>query len=165
MAIAAFLFRSPGLLNRGPGGPAPAGSGFHSSNWNTDFKLWSPSNWLPVAPGLYIYLPPTYFLWRHNSHSIQPVDSQGYPPISSTGCTCYLHRCISLTARSGRWSIFYSNAYLPAKVIGEIWNSRNFWDNPTHTTLLKLDKIQKSVLFCILILCKNITHTLFLKSG
>ena len=41
-------------------------------------------------------------IWRapascehHNSHSIQPVDSQCYPQISSTGCTCYLHRCIS----------------------------------------------------------------------
>ena len=32
---------------------------------------------------------------RHNSHSIQPLDSQSRPLISSTGCTCYLHRCIS----------------------------------------------------------------------
>ena len=39
-------------------------------------------------------------------HSFQPVDSQGYPLISSTGCTCYLHRCIShLTAWPGRRSI------------------------------------------------------------
>ena len=29
------------------------------------------------------------------THSIQPVDSQGIPLIPSTGCTCYLHRCIS----------------------------------------------------------------------
>ena len=43
---------------------------------------------------------------RHNSHLIQPVDSQAYPPISSTGCTCYLHWCIfHLTARPGRRSI------------------------------------------------------------
>ena len=35
-------------------------------------------------------------IWRPpTSHSIQPVDSQGYPSISSTWCTCYLHRCIS----------------------------------------------------------------------
>ena len=32
---------------------------------------------------------------RHNSHSIQPLDSQGRLLISSTGCTCYLHWCIS----------------------------------------------------------------------
>ena len=28
----------------GPWGPASARSGFHSSNWNTDFKLWSPTD-------------------------------------------------------------------------------------------------------------------------
>ena len=41
-----------------------------------------------------IWCPPT-FCERHNSHSIQPFDSQGFPLTSSTGCTCYLHRCIS----------------------------------------------------------------------
>ena len=48
--------------------------------------------WLPVAPGLYNYLTSTYLLWASHLHSIQPVDSQGYPLISSTGYTCYLHR-------------------------------------------------------------------------
>ena len=75
----------------------------------TDFKLCLQTDWLPVAPGLYNYLTSTCFLWRHNSHSVQTVDCQGYPPISSTGCTCYLHRCIShLTARPGRRSICYT---------------------------------------------------------
>ena len=41
-----------------------------------------------------IWRPPTS-CERHNSHSIQPFDSQGCLLISSTGCTCYLHRCIS----------------------------------------------------------------------
>ena len=41
-----------------------------------------------------IWHPPTSCK-RHNSHSIQPFDSQGYPLIPSTGCNCYLHRCIS----------------------------------------------------------------------
>ena len=31
---------------------------------------------------------------------IQPVDSQGYPLDTLTGCTCYLHRCISYFDRS-----------------------------------------------------------------
>ena len=53
-----------------------------------------------------IWRPPTS-CDRHNSHSIQPLDSQGRPLISSTGCTCYLHRCIShLTTWPGRWSIW-----------------------------------------------------------
>ena len=41
-----------------------------------------------------IWRPPTS-CERYNSHSIQPLDSQGYLLISLTGCTCYLHRCIS----------------------------------------------------------------------
>ena len=51
------------------------------------------------------------------AHSIQPVDSQGYPLISLTGCTCYLYSCIShLTAWSGRRSICNSSpalAFMP----------------------------------------------------
>ena len=73
LAIAAFLFRSPGS---------------HSS-------IFFPTNWLPVTPGLYNCLTPTCFLWASHLHSIQPVNSQGYPLISSTRCTCYLHRYIS----------------------------------------------------------------------
>ena len=77
--------------------------GSHSS-------IFSPTYLNFLSPGLYNNLTSTYFTLnstRHNSHSIQPVDSQGYPPISSTGCTCYLHRCIShLTARLGRRLIY-----------------------------------------------------------
>ena len=46
---------------------------------NSLSKLWSPTLWLPVAPWLYHCLTSTCFLWRHNSHSIQPVDSRDYP--------------------------------------------------------------------------------------
>ena len=50
--------------------------------------------------GLYNYLTSTCFLWASHLHRIQPVHGQGYILISSTGCTCYLHRCISyLTAQ------------------------------------------------------------------
>ena len=47
----------------GTWGPASAGSGSHSTNWNTDFKLWSPTDRLPVAPGLYHCLTSTCFLY------------------------------------------------------------------------------------------------------
>ena len=104
LAIAAFLSCSPGLLNRGPGGPSSAGTWFSFrhllSNWSE----------LPVAGGYIIIWHPPTSCERHNPHSIQPFDSQGYPLISSTGCTCYLHRCIShLTARPGRRSICNSS--------------------------------------------------------
>ena len=44
---------------------------------------------------LYDCLTSTCFLWASLLHPIQPVHSQGYTLISSTGCTSYLHRCIS----------------------------------------------------------------------
>ena len=56
------LFRSPGLLNRGPGGPASLlRAGSHSSIWNTDFKLWTPNAWHPVSPRLYHCFTSTQF--------------------------------------------------------------------------------------------------------
>ena len=97
-AIAVRLFRSPGLLNRGPGGPASLlRAGSHCSIWNissrSEFQLPDFLSHPRVISLFYV-------------HSIQPVDSQGYPLISLTGCTCYLHRCIShLTAWPGRRSI------------------------------------------------------------
>ena len=51
----------------------------------TDSKLTE----LPVAPG-YHCLTPTCFLWVSHLHPIQPIHSQGYTLISSTGCTCSL---------------------------------------------------------------------------
>ena len=59
--------------------------------------------WTSCRTGLYNNLTSTYFLRASHLYLIQPVDSQGYPLISLTGCTCYLHRCISfLTDRSIR---------------------------------------------------------------
>ena len=80
-AITAFLSRSPELLNRGPGVLIPA------------FSL--QLIWTSCRRGYIIIWRPPTSCERHNSHSIQPFDSQGCPLISSTGCTCYLHWCIS----------------------------------------------------------------------
>ena len=64
-----------------------------STNW---FQLTEPV----CGTGLYNCLTSTCFLWASHLHPIQPVHSQGYTLISSTGCTCYLHRWISyLTAQ------------------------------------------------------------------
>ena len=62
--------------------------GSHSS-------IFSPTDLNFLSPGLYNNLTFTYFLRASHLHSLQPVDSQGYPLISSTGCTFYLYRCIS----------------------------------------------------------------------
>ena len=69
------------------------------------YRILSPTNWLQLTEpvcrtGLYNCLTSTCFLWASHLHPIQPVHSQGYTLISSTRCTCCLHRCISyLTAR------------------------------------------------------------------
>ena len=81
MAITAFLSRSHGLLNKEPG---------------SLYRTWSPtglfSNWLNfLCTELYNSSTSTIFLCASQIALIQPVNGQGY---SSTGCTCYLHRCI-----------------------------------------------------------------------
>ena len=97
MATTAFLSRSPGLLNRGPGGPASLGHGPHSSIFSPtetaqsgvlrapSARCWfslpnSLSNWLELSvPGLYNNLTSTLIPASVTiSHSIQPLDSQGY---------------------------------------------------------------------------------------
>ena len=76
----------PVLLGCSTAGLASTGS--HSSIiFPTDLNF--------LSPGLYNNLTSTYFLRASKSHSIQPLNSQVRPLISSTGCTSYLHRCIS----------------------------------------------------------------------
>ena len=72
LAITAFLSRSPGLLNREPGGPASS----------LQF-IWSPThlipNWLNfLCTELYNSSTPTFFLWVSQITLIQPVHGQGY---------------------------------------------------------------------------------------
>ena len=72
MVITAFLSCSPGLLNWGPGGPASLGHVPHSSI----FTL-TGLNFLSL--GLYNNLMPTLLPASFTiSHSIQPLDTQGY---------------------------------------------------------------------------------------
>ena len=96
LSLAALLPRSAGLLNRGSWGSSPL--------W--ELVLTTASYLQLTQPvcgtGLYNCLTSTCFLWTSYLHPIQPVHSQGYTLISSTGCTSYLHRCISyLTAHPG----------------------------------------------------------------
>ena len=104
MAITAFLSCSPGMLNRGPGGPFSLGHGPHSS-------IFSPTDLNFLSPGLYnnstsTLLPASVTI----SHSIQPLDSQGRPwspdiprPDAPVIYTCAF---LLLTAWPGRRSIY-----------------------------------------------------------
>ena len=88
VAITTFLSCSPGLLNRGPGSKPLLGHGSHSS-------IFSPTNLNFLSPGLYSNLTSTYFL-RASQFALNSTPRQSRSPlISSTGCTCYLHRRIS----------------------------------------------------------------------
>ena len=104
MAITAFLSRSPGLLTRGPGGGGqplwdvvliPASSlqliwtpsaTAHSETWGPPllgagslYGIWSPTDSNFLSPGLYNNLTPTLLSASVTiSHSIQPIDTQGY---------------------------------------------------------------------------------------
>ena len=96
MATTAFLSRSPGLLNRGPGGPASLGHVPHSSIFSPTvtaqsgacrpslvgagslYGILSPTDLNFLSPGLYNNLTPTLPASVTISHSIQPIDSQCY---------------------------------------------------------------------------------------
>ena len=110
MVITAFLSRSPGLLNRGPGGPASLGHVPHSSIFSpTDLRLWTltaqSDAWGPPLLGagsLYSILSPTnsnflctklYYCFTPTQFNLSTV--KVIPLIPSAGCTCYLHWLIS----------------------------------------------------------------------
>ena len=77
-----------GCSTGGLGAQSLLGHGSHSS-------IFLQLIWTSCRRGYIIIWHPPTSCERHNSHSIQPLDSQGRPLISSTGCTCYLHWCIS----------------------------------------------------------------------
>ena len=95
----AFLSRSPGLLNRGPRGPASLGVGFlycilsptrlipnsQSGAWGLPqlsagfiYRILSPTDWISCALTLIIVQRPPSSCGRHNFALIQPVHGQGY---------------------------------------------------------------------------------------
>ena len=97
MAVTAFLSRSSGLLNRGPGGPASLGHVPHSSIFSpsataqsgawgppllgagTLYCILSPTDLNFLSPGLYNNLTPTLPPVSVTiSHSIPPHDNQSY---------------------------------------------------------------------------------------
>ena len=113
MAITVFLSRSRGLLNRGPGDPASLRHVPHSSIFSPIATAQS-GGWGPTLLGagfLYRILPATdwtscalsyIIVWRppsscgrYKSHSFNPSSVKVIFWYSSTGCTCYLHWCIS----------------------------------------------------------------------
>ena len=76
LAITAFLSRSPDLLNKGPGGPASAGTWFSFQHLlSNSLELWTQTDLNFLSPGLYNNFTSTYFLrtsqFARNSTPIQ----------------------------------------------------------------------------------------------
>ena len=87
----AFLPVLLGYSTGGLGAQPLLGHVSHSS-------IFSPTDLNFLLPGLYNNLTPTYFLWASQFHTqFNPSTVKVAPDflISLTGCTCYLHRCIS----------------------------------------------------------------------
>ena len=101
MATTAFLSRSPGLLKLGAGGPASLGHGPNSSIFSPTAQSGVPMAPLLGAGSLYRILSPTdsnflctelYYCFTPTQFNLSTVKVISLIP--STGCTCYLHRCI-----------------------------------------------------------------------
>ena len=118
MVITAFLSRSPGLFNRGPGGLASLGHLPHSSTFspihlNSNCSIRGPQGplcWVLVLStasylqltrsscrrGYIIIWHPLFFLRASQFRAqFNPSTVKIISWYSSTGCTCYLHMCIS----------------------------------------------------------------------
>ena len=112
---------SLGCSTGGSEGRKP-GAGSHAGILSLKLWLQIQTDWTSCRIRLYHCLKSTCFLWVSHLHRIQPVHSQGYPLISSTGCSRCLHRCISyLTARPGRRSICYTNTLIRGRRANFSW--------------------------------------------
>ena len=113
LSITAFLSRSSGLLNWRPGGPASLGAGFlylilsptttaQSGTWGPTllgagflYRILCPTYWTSCPLSYIIVHHPPSSCGRHKSHTFNPSTVKVIFWYSSTGCTCYLHRCLS----------------------------------------------------------------------
>ena len=80
----------------------PHSSGYHNLSfpfsWARTVRILSPTDLNFLSPGLYNNLTSTYFLRASQFRTQSSPSTVKVAPdllISSTGCTCYLHRCIS----------------------------------------------------------------------
>ena len=119
LAITAFLSRSPGLLNRGPGAQPLWVLVFSTASYHQ--LIWSPTDWIFCALSYIIVQRPPSSCGRHNFALIQPVHGQGNnpdiprpdAPVSYTGAFPIL------TAWLGRRSIYNSISHC-ANTFGKV---------------------------------------------
>ena len=80
-------------------GPSLSGCWFslpHLISNSSDLQLdWSPTDWISCTLSYIIVQPPPSSHGHHKSHSFNLSIVKVIFSYSSTGCTCYLHGCIS----------------------------------------------------------------------
>ena len=95
----------------------------------------TPIDWPCCRTGLYHCLTSTCFLWASHLHPLQPIHSQGYTLISSTGCTCSLIddwvRGQYLTQRSW-YAVKMNNSIKQFKSHKMLWPEGSLFDSLLH---------------------------------
>ena len=94
LTIAALLSHSAELLHRGSlrAASPPSGAGSHCLELQLKLQL----QLTPTNSSRYIIVwHPPVSCGHHNCSRFNPSTGWGDTLMSSTGCTCYLHRCIS----------------------------------------------------------------------
>ena len=115
LAITAFLSRSPGLLNRGPGGPASVGAGIlyrilsptHLISNSSDPQLIEfPVHWIILQFNAHLLVGVT-----NRTHSTRPWSRLYFDIPRQDAPVIYTGAFPILTARPGRRSIYNNSKY------------------------------------------------------
>ena len=127
LAITAFISRSPVLLNRRPGGPLCWVLVFSTASFLQ--LVWPTTADFLSSPGLYNNLTPTLLPASVTiSHSFNPstvkVIISWY---SSTGCTCYLHWCISYFDSLAGSEVNVQQSFSPRTTIWRLTVIADIW--------------------------------------
>ena len=78
------------------------------------YRILSPTDWIPCALSYIIVQLPPSSCGRHKLHSFNLSTVKVILCYSSTGCTCYLHRCISYFDRF-KWTAPAATGIHPIK--------------------------------------------------
>ena len=93
----------------GAWGPASLGAGFL-------YRILSPTDWTSCALSYKIVRRPPSSCGRHKSHSFNLSTVMVIFWCPSTGCTCYLHRCISYFDSSAGSEVNIQHNHIPTYI-------------------------------------------------
>ena len=103
--------------------PSLSGTCSHSS-------IFFPTDWTSCALSYIIVWCPPSSCGRHKSHSFNLSTVKVIFWYSSTGCTCYLHRCISYfdSPAGSEVNIQHTVLLKSARILRRIWRPKETWN-------------------------------------